>query len=147
RGAGVQNHIEAGPGGLQPRDGRGDDLSAVVEHLGLRHASSSAGGIPSREMKLCMCAAGALRGLPASTTTTRRSDLARRVAARRRAGLVISFPPREPDVNAGVSGGVPAPLEPSWRSPVAQATAASSFAVVLAGSDATAERRNPLTVR
>ena len=37
-----------------------------------RAASSSAGGIPSRDRKPCMCAAGAFRGVPASTTATRR---------------------------------------------------------------------------
>lgn len=35
-------------------------------------ASSSLGAMPSRDRNPCMCAAGALRGSPASTTTTDR---------------------------------------------------------------------------
>ena len=46
-------------------------------------ASSSAGGMPSRERKPCMWAAGALRGSPASMTTTERRARVRTRAAER----------------------------------------------------------------
>ena len=46
-------------------------------------ARRSCGGRPSRERKPCMCAAGALRGAPASTTATVRRARARTSAAER----------------------------------------------------------------
>jgi hypothetical protein len=55
--------------------------------------------------------------------------------------------PREPDVNALPSVGIPALDKLTPVIPVAQAAAPSSFAAILAGWDTTPDWRNPYTVR
>src|SRR5690606_6253757 len=62
-------------------------------------ASSSRGGTPSRPSRLCAPSAGALRGSPASSTTTERSDRASVTAALSPAG-----PPPTTATSYGASG-------------------------------------------
>ena len=58
-----------------------DQLDPTAAGLGPAGGQQFAGGIPSRDRKPCMCAAGALRGDPASSTATRRRALPRTSAA------------------------------------------------------------------
>ena len=96
RGAGRQQYVaslDVPAAGKPQREAGGrvddavfDDLHAVAPNLGACDESRSAGGIPSRDRKPCMCVAGALRGTPASITTTRRLARPSTSAALRPAG-------------------------------------------------------------
>jgi hypothetical protein len=84
--------------GLDRDDGAREQLDAVGGRLFATRSSNSCGGIPSRERKPCMCAAGAFRGAPESTTTTRR-----RARPRTRAALRPAAPPPTMPTSYGAS--------------------------------------------
>ena len=63
-----------------------DELHAVAPDLRVPGTEQFRRGVPSRDRNPCMCAAGALRGVPASMITTRRLARPRTKPALRPAG-------------------------------------------------------------